>query len=327
MRTLIAGLSLVCVGEAAAIVGLLITHGGSGPSLSGPDGFTPPATHTPANPVATPSPTASAYGDVAVVARLRADLDAAQAALADERQKRSEAERLAGNLGERLRKFVDENQKLREENAILRAGGKIPDGAVDTDDPRDKTDDELTDAEARARALRLFSHDVGAVLVVGKGIPEQVAASLGLTRDQRLAIEAACAVESDRVTAAVREFVRAEMGADAPADIDTLARLALVNRHLHPRLRIDGPKYQTMTGRELLAAKRGRKTLGDIVGTDSVTYRWATRLAEVRRQTWQALVPKLTPAQMAALRDRYLPLDTYRYADGTDFRFVRLTPR
>lgn len=309
MRAAIAFLTAVAVAETAALLVLLSAGPAEAPLAAGAGGVetvtvyqtaaaVPPAPVGPA----TVTPAAELPDDVpALKARIGAlELESAQMLKAQLRMREIVTEK------------TKENEAMRNELEGLRrngAGGfKVP-----VDPAPGVADDELTEAQARARALHLGMTRLANLWVIGFGVPEGA-----WDATQAAGIEAAMRDEMRRRDLVLRDFIQSQLRDEAPANLKELNARQMMDSVIRPRMNSDFNNMQALTAHKHVKLIRGEAQLAEFLGAEAWTVRLSTVLAAMRRRTHGDIARATTSEQAGLITGTHLPLGSYRYSDGVE---------
>jgi hypothetical protein len=306
MRAVIAFLAVVAVAEAAAL--LVLMSSGPGPAPLDPAApvtvtvvrTAAPAVPAPAGP-ATITPTAELPDDVAALKERVGELELTLA------QERKAALRMRDIVVEK----VKENEEMRNELAALRRNGpgrlRVP-----PDPAPGVPDEELTEAQARKRALHLAMLRLGNLWVIGHGVPDGP-----WSEAQAKAIETAMNDELRRRDLVLRDFIRSSLRDEAPKGLAAMSGRQMMDGVIRPRMNGDFRTMQGLTPHQHVKLIRGEKGLGELLGADAWTVRLGEALAAMRRRT-HADVGRADAEHGPLIAKNHLPLGSYRYSDGVE---------
>jgi len=308
MRAVIAGLAVLAVAEGAALMVLL----GSGPAdtpLNEPAAAPSTVTvYRTAEPVAPPP---GGPAGPASTAELPDDVEELKSRVARAEYEKAQVERAMLHMRKTWAEKVKQNEEMRNELESLRRSqpGRLN---VEPDPAPGKADDELTLDEARARARHLAMKRHAQLWTVGYSVPD----SAGFDAAQAAGVESAMSDEMRRRDLVLRDFIRAELRDEAPANLAQMSGREMMDGVIRPRMTNDFHQAQTFTPQQHLKLLRGQIGLGEVLGADAWTVRLGQALATMRRQTHGDIARVLPAEQAAAVAAGNLPVGSYRYRDG-----------
>lgn len=227
-------------------------------------------------PAAPPSPSGS-----------RTDPRELEARLTKERDEKAVLERRVTELQSRAEDF---QRQLDEAKA---ARSTSPDKHSPTPSPSAEPKPGETDPAAKQAKLK-------AAIQVGKPVTDDVAGHLGLSADQRTALDQALADEGKLLYRALREVAAKDSAQKLPEEDGPAVLIAALGRSMAELV-----KFNEIFKDPEIAAGRKPVYMDEVFGADSPLVLIAERLDGVRQRMFENVQPSMSPEQFAKYRALY----------------------